>query len=78
MREVLFKRFIPKMYENGRLVPGTGMVEYDYTQNGIFHQWGCSFQEFESGPANFTVALVEIEDGSIVEIEPCRIKFIQS
>lgn len=30
-----------------------------------FHQWGCEYEEFESGPGNYTVAVVEFADGSI-------------
>ena len=76
MQKVKFKKFIPKKYENGRPVNGTGILEDDYTQEGTFHQWGISFIEFESGPANFTVGIIELADGSIVEIEPNRILFL--
>jgi len=76
MKKVKFKKYIPKSYENGRLIQGTGRLEDDYTQEGLFHQWGVSYEEFESGPANFTIAIIELPDGSIVEIEPNRIKFL--
>ena len=33
---------------------------------GLFHQWGNDYEEFESGPGNFTVAIVELPDGKIV------------
>ena len=37
MRKVKFKKFIPKAYENGRLIDGTGILEDEYTQEGVFH-----------------------------------------
>lgn len=38
--------------------------------DGFFHQWGVSFVEFETGPGNSTVAIVELDDGTIKEIYP--------
>lgn len=48
----------------------------EHTVNGLFHQWGCSYEEFDSGPGNYTVAIVELEDGTIEEFMPHLIKFI--
>jgi len=45
--------------------------------NGVFHQWGAGYEEFETGPGNFTVAIVEMEDGEIKEFMPTDIKFIE-
>lgn len=33
---------------------------------GYFHQWGNDYEEFESGPGNFTVAIVELPDGKVI------------
>lgn len=41
----------------------------------LFHQWGCEFEEFEGGPGNCTVAIVEFPDGSIKTVLPQDIKF---
>jgi hypothetical protein len=76
--KVKFKRWIPKEYKAGRVVPGTGTWENEYTQDGHFLQWGSSFIEFESGPANFTVGIIQLPDGSIAEIEPSRILFLNN
>ena len=35
---------------------------------GIFHQFGVDYEEFETGPGNFTTAIVEMPDGSIENI----------
>lgn len=33
---------------------------------GYFHQWGVNYEEFESGPGNYTTAVVELPDGRVV------------
>jgi len=42
---------------------------------GKFHQWGSEFMEFESGPGNYTVAIIELPDGTIQKYEPTMIEF---
>lgn len=44
---------------------------------GTFHQWGACYEEFESGPGNYTVAIVEMEGGTVKEFMPTDIKFIE-
>lgn len=41
-----------------------------------FHQWGNAYEEFETGPGNFTVAIVELPDGKIVTPDAKDIQFI--
>jgi len=43
---------------------------------GVFHQWGNSFDEYEAGPGNFTVAIVELPDGIIITPLANEVKFI--
>lgn len=33
---------------------------------GYFHQWGCNYEEFESGIGNYSVAIVELPDGRVI------------
>ncbi len=33
---------------------------------GKFHQWGSNYEEFENGPGNYSVAIVELPDGTVV------------
>lgn len=33
---------------------------------GIFHQWGCGYEEFETGPGNYSTGIIELPDGSII------------
>lgn len=76
MRNVLFKEWVPQKLDNGKIVKGTNCWSSEYTGRGVFHQWGSSYEEFESGPGNYTTAIVELTDGSIVEVLPRYLKFI--
>lgn len=77
MRKVLFKTWIPAEFSKSGKVPNTGCWSKDYIGTGLFHQWGNSCTESEEGFGNFTVALVELPDGTITEVFPCNIKFIE-
>ena len=46
------------------------------TIEGLFHQWGSDFEEFECGPGNMTVAIVELPDGTVETFAPINIKFL--
>jgi hypothetical protein len=76
MRKVLFKQWIARVLASGKYVEGTGCWEEDFINEGLFHQWAVKYDEFESGPGNYTVALVEISDGTIVEVLPFNLKFV--
>lgn len=43
---------------------------------GYFHEWGCSYEEFETGAGNYSVAIVELPNGKIVTPSPNDIEFI--
>ncbi len=47
------------------------------TFSGLFHQWGCDYEEFETGPGNYSVGIVELEDGSVQRLLPENIKFVE-
>lgn len=53
-----------------------GKWDTEYTKTGIFHGWGIDFVEFESGPAHYTVAIVEMSDGTAQLLDPKAIKFV--
>jgi hypothetical protein len=44
--------------------------------DGLFHQWGSEYEEFETGAGNYSVALIELDDGTIEAFLPQLIKFI--
>ena len=43
-----------------------------------FHQFGCNFEEFESGAGNFSTAIIELEDGTVKNIPVELIKFLDT
>ncbi len=79
MRKVFFKKFIQSEYEdvNGgkKLIEGTGCWQKDFINEGIFHQWGSKYEEYETNAGNYTVALIECADGTIEEVLPSNLKF---
>lgn len=54
----------------------THRYEMEVFEKGVFHQWGCSYEEFETGIGNFTVAVVELPDGKVIMPAADRIQFI--
>ena len=55
-----------EIYEQGMWIPITGK----------FHLWGSTYDEFESGPGNQTMAIIELEGGRIVMALPQNVQFI--
>lgn len=45
---------------------------------GKFHGWGVEYEEFENGPGNFSVAIVEMPDGTVQTLMPWAIRFLDS
>ena len=81
MRKVKFKKWIPVQTSkatNGNYVKvaGTECWSEDFMQDGIFHQWGSAIEKTDNGVGTYTVAIVEIADGTILEVLPSNIKFI--
>lgn len=42
-----------------------------------FHQFGAAYEEFETGPGNYTVAIVELPDGTVENANLQDIRFIE-
>jgi hypothetical protein len=79
MRKVKFRLFIKPIYsdEIRRIaVPGTRCWEEGFPHEGIFHQWAATYEEGTEGFGNYTVALVELPDGTVESVLPCNIQFI--
>lgn len=57
------------IYENGK------WVSHEFGL-GYFHAWGMNYEEFETGPGNYSVAIVELPDGHIVMPMPDDIVFL--
>jgi len=82
MRKVLFKKWVPRKTEivSGNTfkttVKGTGCYEPEFINEGLFHQWGVEYEEFDNRAGNCTIALIEISDGTIEKVLPSNLKFI--
>jgi hypothetical protein len=57
-------------------IPPDG-IKYERTSKGdaIFHEFGVDYEEFETGPGNFSTAIIELPDGSVKNIPVDQIKF---
>lgn len=78
-RKVMIRKWIPKQHvphDKNIRIAGTGCFEDGFNTPGLFHSWGCSYEEFESGPGNYTMGIVELTDGSVEAVLPQHIKFI--
>lgn len=42
----------------------------------IWHQWGCNYEEFDSGPGNYSTAIIELPDGTIKNVPADDIRFL--
>ena len=52
-------------------------IKKEYVCDGIFHQFGCDFEEFESGPGNFSTAIVELVNGEVKNVDAELIVFTE-
>ena len=80
LRKVMFKKWVPKEHigegASRTQKEGTNCWERDFTHAGLFHQWGAAYEEFEGNAGNFTVAIVEMANGTIQEVLPINLKFV--
>lgn len=80
LRKVMFKKWIAKE-ETGegafkRQKEGTNCWQKDFENAGLFHQWASAYEESSEGFGNYTVAIVELPDGTIEQVLPSNLKFI--
>ena len=68
MRKVMVSEYLKQ--ENGCL-------ELEETEEALFHEWGSNYEEFDSGPGNYSIAIVEFDDGKIQSIPVEQIRFIK-
>lgn len=81
MRKILFKKWIPAIIEptgqfTSKKKEGTGCFSNDFTEKGVFLHWGISYEESAGCVGMFSVCFVELSDGTIKEVHPSNIKFI--
>ena len=53
-----------------------GRVQLFDIGEAVFHGFGCDFEEFESGPGNFSTAIVEWPDGRLENVPVHRVRFV--
>ena len=60
------------------LLNAPGTREWKMVEKGeaLFHSFGTDYEEFESGPANYAVAIVEWPNGQIEIVRADRIRFV--
>lgn len=68
MRKCHFKVFKKRITINSMYEPG-------HHYEGKFHQWGLDYDEFEVGPGNKSVAIVESLSGDVLLIDPEYVTF---
>jgi hypothetical protein len=56
-------------------VKGQSHCEKVPVGHGIFHQFGVDYEEFETGPGNYSTAIIEMPDGSIKNVPVENIVF---
>jgi hypothetical protein len=82
MRQVKFRKWIPTEYieqvgtGKKQQVVGTGCYENKFNSIGNFHSWGLSMEETQEQIASYTIAIVEMQDGSVYEVLPNNLIFI--
>ena len=66
---LILKKTWPQGYSKPPIMEEVGI--------GEFHCWGSDYEEFNSGAANYTIAIVEMSDGAILTPLPSEIKFLK-
>lgn len=51
------------------------LKEREETQ-GFFHGWGQDYEEFEVGPGNYSVGIVELDDGCVRLVYAPLVEFL--
>lgn len=72
MRKVIVYAYVKK----------EGNTHFDKVEDGkgfaMFHEWGCNYEEFDSGAGNFSTAIIERADGTVENVSVEMIKFVES
>ena len=63
-------------YSEYKKVEGKSHFEPVVVGEAKFHQFGVDFEEFETGPGNFSTAILELEDGTILNHPVQLVKFL--
>lgn len=59
-----------------RKAKGTAHYDKVCIGNGVFHQFGMDFEEFETGAGNYSTAIIEMPDGKVKNVPVEMMAFI--
>lgn len=73
MRQVVYSTMVS--VPNGT---GSGRNVWELQEQGVavFHEFGVDYEEFESGPGCFSIAIIELPDGKVLTVRADQIRFI--
>jgi hypothetical protein len=72
-RQVIVSHLVDKLVQ-GQPFPSPRYVREEKGQ-ATFHQFGCAYDEFESGAGNYSTAIVEWPDGNVECVRADFIRF---
>ena len=69
MRKVIYSEYkwSPEVKRNVKVEVG----------EAVFHQFGVEYEEFEGGPGMYSTAIIELPDGSVLNIPAALIRFVK-
>lgn len=67
MRKVMLSEYVQNEYKKWELVE---------VGQATFHQFGCDYEEFESGAGNYSTAIIELPDGKVKNVPVTMIRFL--
>ena len=64
------------IYKTNVLSPDNKRWSKEDAGEALFHGFGVDYEEFESGPGNFSTAILELPCGSVMTVRADDIRFI--
>ena len=57
----------------------SGLTDYRDGERtfGVFQTWGNAYEEFETGPGNYTVAIILADSGNVRELFPSTLQVVR-
>lgn len=78
MRKVIVSAMVAHEQPSNR--GGRAVVKYVLTPKGeaLFHGFGVDYEEFETGPGNYSTALVEWPNGQVESVRADHVRFLDA
>lgn len=74
MRKVIVSKMVLNAPEGQ---PGLGKWALQPVGEAVFHQFGVDYEEFETGPGNYSTGIVEWPDGKVEGIPVHHLQFVE-